>query len=356
MAKYDKNEKKTDYVAVLRELKDKGPTRLYLLWGAEDYLRDSFFEELKRLCLDGGSGDFNYHRLPGSPLNLQKLTEAVDAVPFMGNKTLIEVRNFEVNAVKEDDVERLKSIISDVPDYATLVFILPTGIEPDGRLSTFKNFKKLGSAIEFTTQPQSLLLNWITRRFQALGKSIGRVECEKLIFNSGELMTRLIPEIEKIAGYAKGEAVTVQDIDKTAQRIPEASVFEMTDRLSEKDFDKAAYLLAELMQSGEHPIKILAMIGFQMRRLYAARLALDKGLGRDYIMESCGISYPFLADKLLKAATGFSKERLKRAVEYCAESDYRMKSSSEDDEDILKELLLRVAVGNVQASSGGLSK
>jgi len=356
MAKYDKNDKKTDYVAVLRELKEKGPARLYLLWGAEDYLRESFFEELKRLCLFDGGGDFNYHRLAGSPLNLQKLTEAVDAVPFMGEKTLIEVRDFEVNAVKEDDAERLKSIISDVPDYATVAFILPTGTEPDGRLTTVKSFKKLGSAIEFTTQPQSLLINWITRRFQALGKSIGRAECEKLIFNSGELMTRLIPEIEKIAGYAKGAAVTAQDIDKTAQRIPEASVFEMTDRLSEKDFDKAAALLAELMQSGEHPIKILAMIGFQMRRLYTARVAIDRGLGRDYVMQSCGISYSFLADKLLKAAAGFSKAQLKKAVELCAESDYRMKSSSEDDEDILKELLLRMALGEsaVQVSQGGL--
>ena len=62
-------------------------------------------------------------------------------------------------------------------------------------------------------------------------------------------------------------------------------------------------------------------------------------------MESCKISYPFLAEKLLTSAKGFTAARLKMAVELCAESDYRMKSSSEDDGDILKELLLRVAVG-----------
>lgn len=346
MAKNSKNDKKTDYGAVLRELKDKGAERLYLLWGAEDYLRESFFDEIKKLCLDGGSSDFNHHRLEGSPLNMQKLSEAVDAVPFMGEKTLVEVRDFDVNGVKDEDTERLKNIISDIPDYATVVFLLPVGYEPDGRKAAIKALKKLGNAIEFTVQAQGLLVNWITRRFAALGKSIGRAECEKLIFTSGELMTRLIPEIEKIAGFSKGESITSADIEKTAQRIPEASVFEMTDRLSEKDFDKAASLLAELLQSGEHPIKILAMIGFQIRRLYTARVALDKKLGRDFVMESCGISYSFLADKLLKSAAGFSTQQLKKAVELCAESDYRMKSSSEDDEDILKELLLRIAVGD----------
>ncbi|MFB0919554.1 MAG: DNA polymerase III subunit delta [Oscillospiraceae bacterium] len=345
MAKNDKD-KKTDYGAVLRELREKGPERLYLLWGAEDYLRESFFDEIKKLCLEGGSADFNHHRLQGSPLNMQKLSEAVDAVPFMGERTLIEVRDFEINSVKEEDSERLRSIVSDLPNYSTVALLLPIGYEPDGRLTAVKTIKKLGSAIEFTTQPQSLLINWITRRFSALGKNIGRAECEKLIFTSGELMTRLIPEIDKIAGYSKSDTVTSADIERTAQRIPEASVFEMTDRLSEKDYDRAAYLMAELLASGEHPIKILAMIGFQMRRLYAARVALDKGLGRDFVMQSCGIGYSFLADKLLKSAAGFNTAQLKRAVELCAECDYRMKSSSEDDEDILKELLLRVAVGD----------
>ena len=346
MAKNDKNEKRTDYGAVLRELKDKGPERLYLIWGAEDYLRESFFEEIKKLTLEGGSADFNHHRLTGSPLDMQSLAAAVDAIPFMGEKTLVEVRDFDINSVKDEETEKLKGIVSDIPDYSSVVFILPTGYEPDGRLSAIKAIKKLGNAIEFTTQPQGLLINWITRRFASLGKNIGRAECEKLIFASGELMTRLIPEIEKIAGYAKSDTVTAADIERTAQRIPEASVFEMTDRLSEKDFDKAAHLMAELLASGEHPIKILAMIGFQLRRLYTARVALDRGLGRDFVMSSCGIGYSFLADKLLKSAAGFSAAQLKRAVELCAESDYRMKSSSEDDEDILKELLLRIAVGD----------
>lgn len=345
MAKNDKHENKTDFSTLLRELKEKGPDRLYLLWGAEDYLRESYFGEIKKLCLNAGETDFNYHRLTGAPLDLQKLSESVDAVPFMGERTLIEVRDFEINSVKDDNTERLKNIASDIPDYATVVFILPTGYEPDGRLATIKMLKKLGNAVEFTTQSQGLLINWITRRFAAEGKTIGRAECEKLIFTSGELMTRLIPEIEKISGYTKSETVTMVDIDKLAQRIPEASVFEMTDRLSERDYNKAAALLAELLQSGEHPIKILAMIGFQMRRLYTARVALDERLGREFVMESSGIGYTFLADKLLKSAAGFSTTQLKRAVELCAESDYRMKSSSQDDEDILKELLLRIAVG-----------
>jgi len=344
LKKGGKNAERTDYSAVLRELREKGPERLYLLWGEEDYLRGRFFEEIKNSCLKGVAEDFSRHILGGTPLNLQKLREAVDSVPFMGERTLIEVHDFEINSVKDEDSERLKSICSDIPDYATLVFLLPTGYEPDGRLTAVKTLKKFGRAIEFTTQSGSLLVTWITQRFAALGKRIGRAECEKLIFISGEQMTRLIPEIEKIAAYAKGEAISVSDIALLASRIPEASVFEMTDRLSEQNFNAAAELLSGLLQSGEHPIKLLAMIGMQMRRLYTARAALDEGLGRDFVMKTTGISLPFIADKLINSAKGFTSEKLAKAVELCAVSDYRMKSSSEDDEDILKELLLRIAV------------
>lgn len=341
-----KETKKTDYAAELRELKTSGAQRLYTLWGAEDYLRESYFSELKKLCLEGGGEQFNHHRLNGASLDIKKLAEATDALPFLSEHTLVEVRDFEINSCKDEQAERLKEIVSDIPEYTTLVFILPTGYEPDGRLATIKTLKKLGKAIEFSTQPQSLLIKWITRRFEALGKSIGRAECEKLIFTSGELMTRLIPEIEKIASYVKGDTIEADDIEKLAQRIPEASIFEMTDALAAKNFDRAAAIMAELLQSGEHPIKILAMIGYQMRKLLSAKIAKETGQGSAFLAESCDVK-SFMADRMIRSAAGFSLEQLKKAVELCAESDYRMKSSSEDDEDILKELLLRMAAGEV---------
>lgn len=344
MAK-EKKQEKTDYAALMQELRTEGPSRLYVLWGQEEYLRESFFDEIKKLC-GVSSSDFNYHRLEGASPDMKALSTAIESFPFMGEKTLVEARGFDINSFRDDKAEELKALLSDIPAHATVVLLLPSGYEPDGRLAVVKAVKKLGSVIEFTPQPQTLLIKWIVRRFEAMGKSIGKAECERLIFTSGDLMTGLIPEIEKIGSYVKGGTVSQKDIDAVAQRIPEANVFEMTDRLSQKNFDEAARLLAELLQSGEHPIKLLSMIGLQIRRLYTAALAKEQGLGRDFIMESCKISYGFLADKLISSARGFTASQLARAVELCAQADYRMKSSSEDDEDILKELFIKIAAGD----------
>ena len=334
---------KTDYGQLIRSLREKGPESIYLLWGEEDYLRESYFQELKSACISPGE-DFNYHRLNGGALDYQLLMEAANAMPFMGQRTFAEIRDFEINACKDEKAERLKEILSDVPDYATLVFVLPTGYEPDGRQAAFKLFKKTGQVIEFTTQPQAMLTKWIKKRFEALGKYIDNEACQRLIFMSGEMMTRLVPEIEKIAGYVKEPQVTKEQVEKLAQRIPEASVFEMTDLLADKSYDAAAGVLAELLQSGEPPIKLLAMIGFQMRRLYTAKLAQETGLGKDFLMKTNNISHDFLATKLLNSAKRFSMDALKQMLALCAEADYEMKSSFKTDEDVLKELILRMAV------------
>lgn len=191
-----------------------------------------------------------------------------------------------------------------------------------------------------------MLIDWIIRRFRAAGKAVELDAAQRLLFVSGELMSALIPEIEKIAAYAKGDRVRISDVDAVASHIPEAVVFEMTDYISQKKYNTAMAVLAELlMDKNNEPIPILAMLGVQMRKLYAARLAVEQGLGAKFVMDACSVKYEFLAKKLLSSARGFTLPQLKRAVELCAETDYKMKSGSQDNRELLKETVLRIAVG-----------
>ena len=159
-------------------------------------------------------------------------------------------------------------------------------------------------------------------------------------------MSGLIPEIEKIAAYVKGDKVTISDVDKIAHRIPEADVFEMTKCISAKEYNNAMFILSDLLSDKNNdPIGLVALIGFQIRRLYAARLAVESGAGTKFLMESCGIKYEFMAKNLISSARGFTLPALIRAVELCAETDHRMKSSGEDSVQLLRELVLRIAAG-----------
>jgi len=338
-----------DYGALRRALQAEGPKRVYLLYGAEDYLQNQFAADIRAACLSGGGEDWNYHRLDGPNVDLGALEEAVSAVPFFGARTLAELWGFDLNACKAADAERLRAVIEDIPDYCTLLITLPAGYEPDGRLAVFKAIKKAGGALEFTAQGQNQLMTWIARRFAALHKSVSRAACEQLIFMTGGLMGRILPEIEKLAAYVKSEEVSLEDVKAVAIKFPEANVFEMGELIAGKDYAKAAAVLQELLDMRTEPIMILAMLGRSMRQLYTARLLLDRGQGIQELMAELDIRFEFIARRLLSGARGFDAETLRAALRRMAEADLEMKSGrSAEGAALLTELLLSFAVEHVR--------
>ena len=343
-----KNEPQFNYSAELRRLKEQGPEKLYLLWGPEDYLREQYLIQLKKRCLPEGEDDFSYKRMDGPGLDAVKLQQAVDAMPFMTERSFVELRDIDVNRLADPDA--CVKIISDLPDYCTVAFVLKAYYEMDGRLRFVKALRAQARELNFTQQSQGMLTDWIVRRFAAAGKGVELAAVQRLIFISGDLMSRLIPEIEKIAGYAKGEKVTPADVEAVANHIPEAVVFDMTEYIAARKNNSALAILAELMaDKNNEPIMVIAVLGKQMRQLYAARLALDRNLGTKYVMEVCSIKYDYIASKLMSAARGYTLSQLRRAVELCTETEYRMKSSGADARELLKEAVLRIAAGEDHA-------
>ncbi|MBE7017346.1 MAG: DNA polymerase III subunit delta [Ruminococcaceae bacterium] len=343
MAKKDKPV--FNYNLEIKQLKEYGPERLYLLYGQEDYLRERFVDELKKICAADDSG-FNYKRLDGPSINISEFSEAVDSVPFFSERSFVEIRGFDINRCKDSECDKFKAIISDIPEYCTVAVIVNSDYEMDGRLAAVKALKKYAKAIEFTEQGQDALIKWIGNRFSALGKSISRSDAEYLSFVSGTLMNRLIPEIEKISAYVNGNIISRVDIDAAAHRIPEADIFEMVDQLSRGNMDAAAKLLSDLMSDKDNsPIYLLAIFSQQFRKIYSYKLGQNRGLSRVALMELCGVRYDFHFNKLSIQAKNYSLSSAAKLVELCTEFDYLMKSGG-DNEELMKDLLLRVAVAD----------
>ena len=346
MAKKGKEEA-FHYNKVRDRLRSEGPARLYMLRGDEDFLRDSFLAELRALCVEEGTEAFNYHRLQGAALDQSALREAVDAMPFMGERTFIEVRDFDINRTAGYDPEALKALAADVPEWCTVAFVFPPGYAPDSRLGAVKAIRKAGEDIEFTAPGENDLMRWVTKRAAALGKRIGGSTASYLLWVCGTRMNTLIPEITKIAGVAAGEEITRADIDAVAKRAPETTIFQLTDALGARDFDKAMTLLGDLLDDrDEPPQKQIAMVSEQFRRLYVARTAADFRKPDSYITdcipEIAGRS--FVVNPLKRACKNYSRVRLARAVRLCVECDFGMKDGGPEPEELMKELILRLAL------------
>ena len=338
-----KDNPKLNYAGELKRLDEQGPERLYMISGPEDYLRECYLEELRKKC-GVQEGDFSFRRIAGPIPDWTMLAEAVDALPFFSERSFVEVRDMDASRCRDEDLARLKQIISDVPDYCTLVFVFSAGAEPDGRTAAVRALKKAAYTLEFTEQEQGALCRWVQNRFRTLGKSVSPSDAEYLIFLCGTHMNGLIPEIEKISAYAKETQIRRTDIDATADRLPEADVFTMTDLISRRRFDAAASVLSDLLSDkSNHPIMLNALIGRQLRNMYAVKVGQTAGRSRSELMELSGARFDFVLDKLIAAAKPYSEKELGFLVEMSAEYDYRMKSTGQDPEELLRELFARIA-------------
>lgn len=335
--------KKTDdpgYRQFRRELEAGTIGNLYIFHGEETYLRDHYLGELKKALLTGGLDDFNYHTLQGKDMTIQRLQETVDAMPMMSERTFVVVVDYDMNGGKEP----LAELLSDLPEYVCLVFVYDVlEYKPDNRAKLAKVIKEKGLVVDFVRQDQKDLTGWIARRFRALGHEIGTEDANYLIFLCGDLMTNLISEIEKIGAYGTEKRITRRDIDAVATPQLDAVIFWLTDAVAERNYDKAFSVLNDLLHMQEPEIKILAVLGKQLRQLYSACLAREVGKNAQWLADLWGMRSTYQAEKLMRSARAFRKDWCRRALLRCEETDLMLKSTGTDGKEALTNLLLDMA-------------
>lgn len=330
------------YRTLKKQLKEGTIGNLYVFHGEETYLRDYYLGQMKQKLLPAGMEEFNLHTINGKEFDLKTLAQMVDCLPMMSQRTLIVVNDYDLY---KGDKDGLMAVLKDLPDYVCLVFVYDlVEYKADARTKLAGLLKEKGLVVAFNRQDQGDLVDWIARRFKALDHDIGTEDARYLIFLCGDLMTTLISEIGKIGAYATHRRVTRADIDAVATPQLDAVVFQMTDAIAAGDFDKAAAVLGDLLHMQEAPIKLLSVLGRQLRQLYAARLALEQRKGTKYLMDLWALRSAYPAERLMQSARRFSLGWCRWATLRCGQTDLAMKSTGADGEELLIALLMELAV------------
>ena len=325
------------YSDEIRKLRNHTFSRLYLLYGQEEYLKEVFAGEIRKAILPEGDDAFSYKRFSDSDFEVSDIAEAVDAVPFLSESTLVEIRDFDINRYGE----QLLQVVSDIPDYCTVVFIQNSEYVPDFRLKFNKYLRDHYSVFNITVQGQNELALWIRKRFAAEGKNIDREAAELLIFLSGSSMNGLIPEIKKIASSVSADTVTAGDVSRYAHHLPEADVFEMVSCLSQGRTKKGVSMLSELIDSrSEDPIKLLAIIASEYKRLYAVYMAKKHNKGAAWLMSAEAAKQDWLARKMLNAPLKYTEEQFENILNMLTDADFKLKTGYGDNSDILMDVLI----------------
>ena len=339
--------KKSDTGGGLQELKqalkNKNLGRLYFFHGEETFLLHHYLGQMKKQLLDPLTESFNFHRLDNETFDIRSFADAVENLPMMAEHTLVQVDDIDLFKLGEADRTKMTEILSDIPDYCTVIFTyLTVSWKPDKRLKKlWEAVDKNGNVVEFAKQDQRDLVAWITRHFAARSKRISNDLCVYLIDITGGTMTALAGEIDKICAYSGADEIRKSDIDAVTEPVLDAVVFQMTDLLSAGRYDKALNKLQQLLKMQQEPLAILGAVGGHFRRLGAA-CTLDRGKSAYDLQKLYGIpDYP--ARKTMEAARRFSADFCRKAAQLVLETDYQMKTSFDDNQRLLELLILQLA-------------
>ncbi|MDR2665512.1 MAG: DNA polymerase III subunit delta [Oscillospiraceae bacterium] len=332
-----------------QDISEGKPRRLYVLHGEERYLRDRMLESLRAL-LKGGSADFDHRRLAWKKATVEGIRAAVDTPPAFSEYAIIEARDFDFSGAGESDRLSLCRLFADLPEYACLVFVFDTlEYKPDGRTALGKALKKYACVVEFGLQDEAKLVKWVAAHFKRLGKSISAADAKHLIGMTDGYMAGLCNDIEILASYTAGSAVTSDDIDAVVTPTTEAFTYNLTDALARGDYDSAAVVLDTLLRMREAPHKLIYSISLKMRQLLAARVCLENRQNAAQLAKMCDIRFQFQANSLMSSARSITLDECRDAVSFCAQAAYAMNSGGGEEE--LIKLLPRLAISRQTRAS-----
>ena len=220
--KYEEN-KPAGLQQLKTQIKNKDWGRLYFFHGEEVFLLNHYLGLMRKNLLDELTESFNYHRFTSETFDIRDFADAVENLPMMAESTLVQVDDIDFFKFNEGDRAKMTEILSDIPDYCTVIFTYETvSWKPDKRFKKLWDAVSGGLSVEFAKQEQRDLIAWITRHFAAQKKNISTDLCAYLIDITGGTMTTLAGEIQKICAYSGADAIKKSDIDAVTEPVLDA--------------------------------------------------------------------------------------------------------------------------------------
>ena len=305
---------------------------VYLLYGTEDYLKRQYRDKLKHALVEPDD-TMNFSAYEGKDINPKELIDLSETLPFFKEKRMILVEN---SGFFKNSCDDLAEYMSQVTESTCFVFVEE---EVDKRSKLFKAASRAGSAVEFETPKEDMLIRWILGRIQREGKKITQSVMQLFLSKTGSDMENIDKELEKLICYTLDKTeISAADVEAICTGQTENKIFEMIDAISARNQKKALDLYYDLLALKEAPMRILFLIARQFQNLLLIKSMSAKGYPAVSIAKTAGMP-SFAVQKNLRQAGAFKINQLKEAIEDCGQAEEDVKTGRMADQ-LAVELLI----------------
>jgi len=267
---------------------------------------------------------------------------------FVGEGRLVIVD--EVERWKAADVKEVVAYLA-APAPETVLALVAEEIKSDSALA--KAVAKSGQVLAYDV-PKRKLPEWVAEQFARSSAKAEPDACRALIDIVGDDLDELTSEIDKLATWAGGEAITLRDVELLAAGRAETSIFSLTDAWGRRDVGAVLRAAEEIMERSHRPrsgelMRIIASLANHVGRVRRCQMLAEEGVRPRDAAPKLKM-HPFAAEKAFAQAGNFSAEELGDALVRLAELDAAAKGGSRLPADLeLERALVDVTRGRAAA-------
>lgn len=264
-----------------------------------------------------------------------------------------------------------------LPKSSVLIFTFNGSV--DARSRSIKAIDRVGRYVSFAlpelgqSLQQDELFQSVSRKLEEFGKKITPGAFNLLRKRTGNNMRLIFEELEKLLAFV-GEKTRIdeRDIQTLVIQSNFDNIFALTDAVGKRSMAQALSSLHSVLDSGEPPIKVNALIARQVRLMLQAKLLVEKGdlkptVGRlnyqafvdtvfkplaekmsNLLPQSAQINFlkqnPYAAYKVIQSLPYFGTDELIQGLEGTLDADIQLKSSALDSKSILEQLVYELCV------------
>ena len=330
-----------------------GTVLLYVLHGEDNFSLTKSLKEIKKGLGDPSLLAANTTFLDGQQLSIDQLRAVCETVPFLAEKRLVIIQGLLERFEPQAKPRRRKKVasptgqnkqdkafadyLSGIPDSTVLVLL-------DGRIRSNNTLlKQLATAKvrSFPLLKEAQLKQWIKKEIAEKDISMSQQAVDLLAQLVGSNLWIMTNEITKLALFASGRRIEVEDVKTVVSSAQETNVFALVDAILDFNAGVAEQLLEQLLNRGASPAYLLAMLSRQVRMIVRARELRRQRQSDAEIQSRLGLT-PFALRKTLEQAQRHSLERLKEAYRKLLQADLSIKTGKYDGELALNLLIVEL--------------
>lgn len=293
---------------ILQDIQTENFQHAYLLYGEEHFLRQWYKRKLLG-ALNPDGDTMNLTSYEGKNIEVGPLIELAETLPFFAERRILLI---EDSGFFKNKCDQLADYLKELPDYLYLIF---SEEQVDKRSRMYKAVGKIGRVVQFSTQKEKTLIQWIAGIFSKEGKKITRTDMELFLSKTGSDMGNIHQEAEKLLCYTMGrDCITSQDIEAVCTTQITNKIFDMVRAVTEKNQRRALDLYEDLLALREPPMRILYLLARQFRHLMQTKEMLEEGKDPQEIGKILGVP-SFAARNYANCAKRYGIGELRQAVE-----------------------------------------